>query len=83
MWRERERERERERKREEKRGSFNLLLNCLNVDLIYSCFLFIVNRVIEIAGINTKGIGTPFYMCPEVIQGKAYDQKVHVPGSVC
>ena len=70
MWRERERKRKRERE-----------INCLNVDLVYTCFLFIVNRVIEIAGINTKGIGTPFYMCPEVIQGKAYDQKV--PGSVC
>jgi hypothetical protein len=33
-------------------------------------------RIIEIAGMNTKGIGTPFYMCPEIIQGKPYDQKV-------
>lgn len=39
---------------------------------------FGVAKVIEIAGINTKGIGTPFYMCPEVIQGKAYDQKADV-----
>lgn len=39
---------------------------------------FGVAKVIEIAGINTKGIGTPFYMCPEVIQGIPYDQKADV-----
>lgn len=38
--------------------------------------VYLLFRVIEIAGINTKGIGTPFYMCPEVIQGIPYDQKV-------
>lgn len=39
---------------------------------------FGVAKVVEIAGINTKGIGTPFYMCPEVIQGEPYDQKADV-----
>lgn len=38
--------------------------------------VYLLFRVIELAGINTKGIGTPFYMCPEVIQGIPYDQKV-------
>lgn len=38
--------------------------------------MYLFLRVIELAGINTKGIGTPFYMCPEVIQGVPYDQKV-------
>ncbi|XP_062598400.1 serine/threonine-protein kinase Nek4-like [Saccostrea cucullata] len=39
---------------------------------------FGVAKMIEIAGINTAGIGTPFYMCPEIIQGKSYDQKADI-----
>ncbi|XP_048738726.2 serine/threonine-protein kinase Nek4-like isoform X3 [Ostrea edulis] len=50
----------------------------LTEDGTYKIADFGVAKIIEIAGMNTKGIGTPFYMCPEIIQGKPYDQKADI-----
>ncbi|KAK3102668.1 hypothetical protein FSP39_013041 [Pinctada imbricata] len=39
---------------------------------------FGVAKLIEIADVMTARIGTPYYMCPEVTDGKCYDQKADI-----